>query len=716
MSIPTRSKVVLSLAPVLALASLATAQSIEYPTTPTVDHVDTYFGTDVPDPYRWLEDDVRESSDVSQWVDSQNEITFDYLESIPEREIIKDRLTELWNYEKFTTPFKAGGRYYFSKNDGLQNQYVHYMMDSFDDTPTVLFDPNTWSEDGTIALAGRAFSDDGKHVAYGIQESGSDWRTWKIRNIATGEDLDETIEWVKFSGLTWAPDGKGVFYGRYDAPVQGEAFQSLNLGMKVYYHELGTDQSEDVLVYHRPDKPEWGYGISVTEDGKYMLLTVWKGTDNKYRILVRDLANPYAMPYDLIDEFKHDYSLVGNDGDTLFFKTDDNAPNGRLIAIDLSNPSEENWQEIIPESEYPLSSVRLTANMFVASYMRDVTTYTRMFTMDGAHVRDVALPGVGSARGFGGKQSQTETFYSFTSITTPPSIYRYNMITGEQELLMQAKVDFDPNDYVTKQVFYSSKDGTRIPMFIAHKKGLKLNGNNPTLLYGYGGFNISLRPGFSVGRLGWMEMGGVFAMPNLRGGGEYGEAWHVQGKRHDKQNVFDDFIAAAEFLIDSGYTKPSKLGIQGRSNGGLLVGAVMTQRPELFGAALPGVGVMDMLRFHKFTAGRFWVDEYGSAEQDAEMFKTLLAYSPLHNIEPGVQYPPTLVITADTDDRVVPGHSFKFISELQKAQAGSSPVLIRIETKAGHGAGKPTSKQIEEIADEWTFLVKNLGLELPGKR
>ncbi|MEQ9617497.1 MAG: prolyl oligopeptidase family serine peptidase [Phycisphaerales bacterium] len=708
----TRSTAALS----LAFASLATAQSLDYPKTPTIDHVDTYHGVDVQDPYRWLEEDVRESDRVERWVDSQNEVTFGYLENIPERNAIKDRLTELWNYEKFGTPFKAGGRYYFYKNDGLQNQYVLYTMDSFDGEPRVLFDPNTWSEDGTVAMAGTAFSDDGKHVAYGIQESGSDWRTWKFRNIETGEDLADTLEWIKFSGVTWAPNNRGVFYGRYDAPQEGEAFTSLNLGMKVFYHELGTDQSEDVLVFHSPEKPEWGYGISVTEDGRYMVLTVWKGTDNKYRILVKDLNQPYGMPYDLIDEFKHDYSLVGNDGTTLFFFTDDDAPNGRLIAIDLDNPAEEHWDEIIPEADAPLAGVGLTANMFVASYMRDVKTEVRLFTMDGTHVRDVELPGPGTAGGFGGKQTDTETFYSFQSITTPPSIYRYNMITGQSELLMQAQVDFDPDDYVTNQVFYSSKDGTRVPMFVAHRKDLQLNGNNPTLLYGYGGFNISLRPGFSVGRLAWMEMGGVFAMPNLRGGGEYGEAWHVQGKRHDKQNVFDDFIAAAEYLIEAGYTKPSKLGIQGRSNGGLLVGAVMTQRPELFGAALPGVGVMDMLRFHKFTAGRFWVDEYGSADEDPAMFETLLAYSPLHNIEEGVSYPPTLVVTADTDDRVVPGHSFKFMAALQEAQAGSNPVLIRIETKAGHGAGKPTSKQIEEIADEWSFLVKNLGLELPNRR
>jgi len=507
-----------------------------------------------------------------------------------------------------------------------------------------------------------------------------------------------------------------LFYGRYDAPEEGAAFQALNTNMKVYYHRVGTDQAEDILVYHRADMPEWGYGISVTEDGRYLVLTVWKGTDDKYRILVKDLKEPYGMPVDLIDEFEHDYTIVGNDGSTLFFVTDNDAPNGRLIAIDLKNPSEENWQEIIPESEYPLASVRNTANMFVASYMRDVTSYIRLFTMDGEHVRDIKLPGVGSAGGFAGKRTDTETYFNFQSLTTPPSIYRYNMITGAQELFMRAEVDFDPSKYETKQVFYSSKDGTRIPMFIAHKKGIKLNGNNPTLLYGYGGFNISLRPGFNVGRLGWMEMGGVFAMPNLRGGGEYGEAWHVQGKRHDKQNVFDDFISAAEYLIEAGYTEPSKLGIQGRSNGGLLVGACMTQRPNLFGAALPGVGVMDMLRFHKFTAGRFWVDEYGSSEETPEMFETLLSYSPIHNMKKGTHYPPTLVVTADTDDRVVPGHSFKFISALQEAQGGNAPVLIRIETKAGHGAGKPTSKIIEEVADEWAFLVRNLGLEMPRAR
>lgn len=684
-----------------------------YPETKTVDHVDTYHGTKVRDPYRWLEDDVRTSPDVAKWVEEQNKLTFRYLKSIPERDAIEKRLTELWDYEKYSAPSKRGGRYYYSKNDGLQNQSVVYMMESLDAEPQVLIDPNTWSKDGTVALAGMSFSDDGRYVAYAVQDGGSDWRTWKVMEVETRTVLSDEIQWVKFSGATWTPDSRGFFYGRFDAPEEGQTFQSLNLNQKIYYHRVGTSQDEDILVYHRPDQPEWGFGVDVTEDGRYMVITVWKGTDDKYRVMYRDLREPYAMPVDLISTFENDYTFIGNDGTRFFFRTDLDATRGRVIAIDIRNP--EKREEIIPQAAETLRGVNIVGNMFVASYLRDAKTQVRLFDLQGAHVRDVELPGIGSAGGFGGKQTDTETFYSFSSFATPPSIYRYDMITGESKLLRQAQVDFDPNEYVVKQVFYNSKDGTRVPMFVSHRKDVDLTGDNPTLLYGYGGFNIPITPGFSVSRLAWMEMGGVYAVANLRGGGEYGEEWHRAGTGLQKQNVFDDFIAAAEWLIENKYTSSKKLAIQGGSNGGLLVGACMTQRPDLFAAALPAVGVMDMLRFHKFTAGRYWVDDYGSSD-DPEEFMALRAYSPYHNLKPGTEYPATLITTADTDDRVVPGHSFKFASALQAAQSGSSPTLIRIETRAGHGSGKPTAKMIEEVADQWAFLVKNLEMQLKRRR
>lgn len=696
----------------LPLAAIADDSSIQYPETRRVDHVDEYHGVQVPDPYRWLEDDVRESEDVAQWVESQNEVTFGYLESIPERKAIEKRLTELWNYEKFSSPFKSGGRYYFYKNDGLQNQFALYVMDSLDSEPRILIDPNEWSNDGTVALTGTSFSDDGRYVSYGVAEAGSDWQTRQIMEIESRHVLDDELKWLKFSSVSWTADGDGFFYSRYDEPAADAKFQDLNLNQKIFYHRVGTPQSEDVLVYHRPDQPKWGFGHTVTEDGRYLVIYVWKGTDDKYRILYKDLTEPYGMPVELIDNFDHEYDFVGNDGPVFYFKTDVDAPRRRVVAIDIRKPQREHWKEIIPEAEETLRSVDFVGNLFVASYLKDARTQVKMYQTDGTFVREVEFPSLGTAAGFAGKRTDTETFYSFSSFDTPPSIYRYDMITGESTLMRQAQVDFNPDDYEVQQVFYESKDGTRVPMFIAHKKGIELDGNNPTLLYGYGGFNIAMTPSFSISRLAWMEMGGVYAMANLRGGGEYGEEWHQAGTKLNKQNVFDDFIAAAEWLIDNKYTRTEKLAIEGRSNGGLLVGAVMTQRPDLFGATLPGVGVMDMLRFHRFTAGRFWVDDYGSAD-DADEFQALLAYSPYHNLKPGTAYPPTLVTTADTDDRVVPGHSFKFAARLQEAHTGEAPVLIRIETRAGHGAGKPTSMVIEEIADMYAFLVHNLGMKLP---
>jgi prolyl oligopeptidase len=692
----------------LCIGAFAAADTpLTYPTTRQIDQTDVIHGVKVADPYRWLEDDVRKSEDVAAWVAAQNQVTFGYLKAIPEREPLQKRLTELWNFERYSAPFKIAGRYFFSKNDGLQNQSVLYTVDTLDGEPRVVIDPNKWSKDGTVALSGLSFSDDGKHLAYGVAEAGSDWMTWRVQNLATNKVLDDEVKWVKYSGTSWTKDGKGFFYSRYDEPKKGVEFQSLTFNHKVYYHRVGTPQSEDVLVYARPDQPKWSFGARVTEDGRYLVITARTGTAHKHRVFVKDLTEPYGMPVELIDNFDNEYALVGNDGPVFFFKTDLDAPRGRLIAVDLRKPARPDWKEILPQAKETLEDVDLVGNLFVANYLQDAKTQVKMFTLEGRFVREAEFPGIGSAGGFGGKRTDTETFYTFSSFATPPSIYRYDMITGKSTLFRQAAVKFQPQEYEVKQVFYQSKDGTRVPMFIAHKKGIKLDGSNPTLLYGYGGFSIALTPTFSISRVAWMEMGGVFAMANLRGGSEYGEEWHQGGTKLKKQNVFDDFIAAAEWLIANKYTRPEKLAIQGGSNGGLLVGAVMNQRPDLFGACLPAVGVMDMLRFHKFTAGRFWVDDYGSAE-DPEEFKALLAYSPYHNLKKGTKYPATLVTTADTDDRVVPGHSFKYAAMLQACQAGPAPVLIRIETRAGHGAGKPTAKIIEEVADQMAFLVKNL--------
>lgn len=710
MKLTTRS--VLSLFVAIALSQSLHAQetNLVYPVTKTVDQVDDLHGTPVEDAYRWLEDDVRTNPEVASWVESQNQVTFGFLKSIPQRDAIQKRMTELWNYEKIGAPFKRGGRYYFSRNDGLQNQNVLFQQDSLDSESRLLLDPNSWSKDGTVALSGTAFSNDGRYVAYGVQEAGSDWNTWRIMEIASARVLEEELKWVKFSGAEWTPDSKGFFYARYPQPEEGAAFTSLNTNMKVYYHRVGTPQAADVLVYERPDHPEWGFQLSVSEDGHYLIITVWQGTDDRYRIVVKDLTEPYGLPDELIDNFEHEYSFVGNDDQVLYFKTNVEAPNRRVIAIDLKKPARENWKQIIAETDNAMDSVGIVGNMFVCSYLKDAKTQVKLHSMDGTFVREVEFPGIGTAAGFDGRRKDTETFYSFSGFAVPTTIYKYNMITGESHLYRKSQVKFHPDEYETSQIFYASKDGTKVPMFITHKKGLQLDGNNPVLLYGYGGFNISITPTFSVSRITWMEMGGVLAVANIRGGGEYGERWHKAGTRQNKQNVFDDFIAAAEWLIDNKYTSPKKLAIQGRSNGGLLVGACMTQRPDLFGACLPGVGVMDMLRFQKFTAGRFWTDDFGNAEV-AEEFPALLKYSPYHNIKGGVQYPATLITTADTDDRVVPGHSFKFAAKLQASQSGVAPTLIRIETSAGHGAGKPTAKIIEESSDELAFLVKTLQMK-----
>lgn len=687
---------------------------MKYPTTKTVDHTDEYFGTKVADPYVWLEEDVRESEDVEQWVADQNKVTYGYIKQLPFREEIQARLTKLWDYEKYGAPFKRGGRYYYYKNDGLQNQSVLYQLDSLEGESSVLMDPNQWSADGTVALGGLAFSDDGKYVAYGVQKSGSDWRTWHVMDIATKERLKDEIEWVKFGGADWSKDSKGFFYNRYDEPKEGEEFQSLNKNQKVFYHRIGDSQADDILIHEDPANPDWGFGPEVSEDGKYLVVTVWVGTDNRYRVLYAKLDGEVTKRpqlTELIDNFENEYSFMGNEGSKFYFKSDVKAPKKCILVIDVAHPEKENWKTIVPEADEAMESAGMVGDYIVVEYLKDAKSQVKLFDLDGKFVREVEFPGIGTASGFGGKRTHDTTFYSFSSFNRPPSIYKYDLKSGESTLFREAQVDFDPTRYDVSQIFYESKDGTSVPMFIAHKKGLELNGRNPTLLYGYGGFDISLTPGFSISRLQWMEMGGIFAMPNLRGGGEYGKAWHKAGTKTNKQNVFDDFIAAAEWLIEHKYTSPEHLAIQGGSNGGLLVGACMTQRPELYGACLPAVGVMDMLKFQNWTAGRFWVDDYGSSQASKEEFDALYAYSPYHNLKDGTAYPPTMVTTSDHDDRVVPGHSFKFAARLQAAQTGVNPTLIRIETKAGHGAGKPTSKIIEQIADQWAFLVKHLSME-----
>ena len=662
------------------------------PSYPDPTVVDIYHGQPVPDPYRWLED--LDSEQTRAWIEAQNQLTFDYLRQIPARQRLLERLTQLWNYERYSQPFKEGNRYFYFKNDGLQNQSVLYTQESLEGEARVLLDPNTLSEDGTVALSGIAISRDGRYLAYGLSRSGSDWQEWKVRDIETGEDLPDHLRWIKFSGASWTLDGQGFFYSRYDEPAPGSEYESANYFQKLYYH--------------RPDQKEWGFAGGVTEDGDYLIISVWRGTDPKNLLFYKDLRDPSSPVVELIREFQAEYAFVGNDGSRFWLLTDLQAPRRRLVAIDLDNPGQ--LQEVIPEAEETLQGVSLIHNQFVAFYLKDAHTQIRTFALDGTYLGEIPLPGLGSASGFGGKRHDTETFYTFTSFTTPPTIYRYDFTSGRSTLFRQPQVDFDPQAYEVQQVFYASQDGTRIPMFLVHRRGLARTGDHPTLLYGYGGFGISLTPSFSVGLVAWLERGGVYAQPSLRGGGEYGEAWHQAGTKLNKQKVFDDFIAAAEWLMANGYTNPSKLAIAGGSNGGLLVGACLTQRPDLFAAALPAVGVFDMLRFHKFTIGWAWISEYGSPE-DPEEFKALYAYSPLHNLKPGTAYPATLITTADHDDRVVPAHSFKFAAALQAAQGGSQPILIRIDTKAGHGAGKPTAKLIEETADRWAFLVQVLGIQ-----
>jgi prolyl oligopeptidase len=681
---------------------------LPYPKPKIVEQVDDYHGVEVADPYRWLED--TDSPDTHAWVEAENKVTFGYLEQIPYRKTIRDRMMKLWNFERFTVPQQQGGRYFYQHNNGLQNQNVLLVAESLNAEPRQLIDPNTLSSDGTVALGGEAITDDGKLMAYGTAASGSDWQEWHVRDVDTGKDLPDLIKWVKFSGASWSKDGKGFYYSRYDEP-KGTALRDANYFQKLYYHKLGTPQTEDKLIYERPDNKELGFGGSVTNDGHYLVIFVWQGTSPKNRLYYKDLTKPDSEVVRLLDDFDAEYRFVDNDGPVFWIRTDLDAPRGKLIAIDTRHPEKANWKTVVEQGADKLEDVNVVDNLFLIGYLKDAKTEVRVHNLQGKFLRSVDLPGIGTAAGFGGKRKDKETFYSFNSFISPTKIYRYDPETGESSIFKQPKVDFDATKYETKQVFYNSKDGTRIPMFLTYKKELKLDGQNPTLLYAYGGFDISLTPGFSIPTVVWLEMGGIYAQPNLRGGGEYGEDWHLAGTKAKKQNVFDDFIAAAEWLIANKYTSTPKLAIRGGSNGGLLIGAMLTQRPDLFGATLPLVGVMDMLRFQKFTIGWAWTSDYGSSD-NSDDFKALYAYSPLHNLKPGTKYPPTLIATADHDDRVVPGHSFKFAATMQADQAGTAPVLIRIETKAGHGAGKPISKIIDQTADEWSFVAHNLGMNV----
>ncbi len=696
-----------SLALFSMLASAAPAQTkYDYPSARKADQTDDYHGVKVADPYRWLESYTDETQ---AWIDAENRLTDSYLATIPQREGIKERLTELWNYERFSAPSKIGKRYIYSKNDGLQNQSVLYIADSISDPGHVFFDPNKLSADGTAALGGSSFTDDGKLWAYGVAVAGSDRTEWKIMNVDTGEHLPDTLRPNRQGGVSWLPDNSGFYYSRFPDADAGGELKGNNYFQKLYFHKMGTPQSDDKVVYERPDNKEYFVGGGVSEDGKWLVISVGKGTERMNMVYYKDLTKPDSEVQPLITDLKNSYGFVGNVGSTFYFRTDRDAPLGKLASIDV-NAKKAKWVDLVPESKETLNGISFINDQFVLNYMKDAYTQIRIVDRKGKFIRNVDLPGIGSAGGFGGRREDTETFYSYSSFNAPSTIYRYDLKTGKSTLFRESKVKFDPAQIEVKQQFFTSKDGTRVPMFIVHKKGIKLDGNNPTLLYGYGGFNIPMTPGFSVARLPWIEMGGVYVVANIRGGNEYGRSWWENGAKLKKQNVFDDFIGAAEWLISNKYTSNKKLAIQGGSNGGLLVGAVLNQRPDLFGAALPAVGVMDMVRFPKFTIGWAWTSDYGSPDTPEE-FKALYAYSPLHNIKPGTKYPATLITTADHDDRVYPAHSFKYAAALQAAQAGDAPILIRIETKAGHGAGKPTAKQIQEQADIYGFLIKSLNVD-----
>jgi prolyl oligopeptidase len=729
---------------------------LSYPAAARGTQVDVYHGVSIADPYRWLED--TDSPETKAWVEAENKVTDAFLATIPERPAIRNKLTQLWNYARYSAPFKEGGRYFFFQNTGLQNQSVLYVQDGRNATPRLLLDPNLLSPDGTIALVDEAASDDGHYLAYSISTSGSDWRELRVRDVNTAHDLPDTVKWVKFSGIAWTHDNKGFFYSRYDEPTSGNKMTNVNRNHKIYYHRVGRPQSNDDLIYDRPDQPSWLLFGNVTDDGQYLIITVAAGSDIRTRLYFIDLDNPGRPQINnpvvrLIDRFDAVYRFVGNNRTIFYVRTDRNAPKGRVVAVSIDNPREERWNTVVGETKDALVSATMAGDDIVANYLQDAHSSVRFFSASRDDRREqrprgqpqqqrtpgniyddtstapvvgrgygqmtgggftprgeLPLPGIGTVNEINGKQGDDELFYSFTSFVNPTTVYRYDLKSRKSEVLRAPKVAFDPSQYETRQVFYASKDGTRVPMFITAKKGIQLDGTNPTLLYAYGGFNSSQTPSFSPANAGWLEMGGIYAVANLRGGGEYGKDWHEGGMLAKKQNVFDDFIAAAEYLIREKYTSTPKLAIRGASNGGLLIGAVMTQRPELFGAALPEVGVMDMLRFQKFTIGSAWVSDYGSSD-DPEQFKYIRAYSPLQNIKPGTCYPPTLAFTADHDDRVVPGHTFKFVATLQAAQSCANPILVRIETKSGHGAGRPTTKLIDEAADRFAFLVRELHMK-----
>jgi len=748
-----------SIALVFVAATLtAQTNAPTYPTAARGTQVDVYHGVTIADPYRWLED--VDAPATTEWVAAQNRLTDSFLSSIPQRPAIKSRLTQLWNYARFSAPFKANGRYFYFQNTGLQNQSVLYVQDGKNAAPRMLLDPNGLSADGTVALSGIEASDDGHYLAYALSTSGSDWQEIHVRDANNGKELGDVVKWVKFSGISWSHDNKGFVYSRYDEPTTGNKMTNANKNHKLYYHRIGQPQTRDVLVYDRPDQPDWLFNGQVTDDGQYLVITVSQGTDVRTRLYFFDLADPGKPHIDnpvvkLLDKFDAEYDFIGNRGTTFYVRTDRNAPKGRIVAISIDNPREERWNTIIPENKDALESATMAGDDIVANYLQDAHSSIRFFTASRDAQRqeprprqgqqpqqappkrpdnvyddtstgplltrdrgqalgggfamhgELTLPGIGTVGEIHGHQGDDELFYSFTSFLYPTTIYRYDVKTGKNQVFRAPKVAFDPTAYETRQVFYPSKDGTRVPMFITAKKGIQLDGSNPTLLYAYGGFNISMTPAFSPANAAWLEMGGIYAVANLRGGGEYGKAWHEGGMLSRKQNVFDDFIGAAQYLIQQKYTSTPKLAVRGGSNGGLLIGAVENQRPDLFGAALPEVGVMDMLRFQKFTIGWAWTSDYGSSD-DATQFQYLRAYSPLHNIKPGTCYPPTLAFTADHDDRVVPGHTFKYVATLQAAQSCPNPVLVRIETKSGHGAGRPTTKLIDEAADRFSFLVKEL--------
>ncbi len=696
----------------LLLVPTSFSVSAEFPPTRRVDQVDTYHGTQVADPYRWLEGDVRESPEVAAWVAAQSDYARAHLDAIPARQKFERRLKQLYNYERFSAPSKKAGRYFFYQNDGLQDQAVLYVADSPGGEGRPLLDPNAWSDDGTVALANFSVSNDGQLIAFAKSLSGSDWKKVYVMEVASGERRSDQIDWVRFGGMEWDHQGKGFYYSRYPEPKEGKQFQSVALNQQLCYHRLGTEQTDDQVIYDRPDHPEWTFYAEVSDDGELLVLSISRSTDPQNQVWIQDLTKTDADWRPLADNFDHEYGFIAKQANRLFFLTDEAAPQKRIVAVDLVDLTRRT--EIIPETDATLDDVDLVGGRLFVQYLRHVHAEVKIHALDGKSLGTVKLPGIGAVGGFHGDADDQETFYAFTNSVTPTSIYRYDLATDKSQVLRKPAIEFASDQYVVEQVFFPSKDGTKIPMTLAYRQGLQRDGKRPTLLYAYGGFAISITPQFSVDYAAWMEQGGVLAIANLRGGGEYGEAWHQAGKKANKQNVFDDFIAAAEWLIDNRFTSPDRLAIKGGSNGGLLVGAVMTQRPELFGACLPAVGVHDMLRFHQFTAGQFWRSEFGSSEEPDE-FPALLAYSPVHNVTPGTKYPATMVITADTDDRVVPMHSFKFGAALQHAQAGDAPILLRVEIKAGHGAGTPISKRIAQTADAWAFLADVFDMEIQEK-